>query len=139
MDRSTIINEWKDAAKSGSLLTIKHDPNYNIMWSDYRSVLTPNMSASLQTFIESEDYIINHYTDAKYPNGAGYFEVIPNINPSYSVTGLGIPSGSVTPRDIHDRLVLVSGSFQGWHIYSEDQNSISSSVSSGRLNMICTF
>jgi len=132
-----LIEHWKNAASSGSLLSPKHDPNnLAITWSSYRSILTQQMSGSLQTFIHSGNYTINQYSDVNYPTAAGLFELIPEPSSGFSVVGSGIASGSMTPSDSLDILILVSGNIQGWHIYAESSSVLSGSVSSGRLTLI---
>lgn len=136
MSRQELMSRWGEAAQSGSLLTPKHDPaNVGVQMATYRSVLTPQMSASLEQFISSGDYTIRHYEDRLYPNGAGYYEVVPSAQSGFSVVGSGIPSGSITPSGSLDSLIFVSGSAQGWHVYAESQTNISGSVGSGRLTL----
>ena len=137
MERTALILQWKKDAESGSLLTPKHDPNsHTFDWVPYRSVLTQHMSGSLKEFIYSGDYSIKLYSDSLYPNGAGYFEVIPNPSSGSSLVGFQLPSGSITPTANYDRLIFVSGSLQGWHVYAESSQQISSSLASGRLTLL---
>ena len=134
MDRNALTGSWVEAAQSGSLLTAKHDPNnLSITFARYRTVLDHAVSASLESFISSGEYDITTYEDARYPNGAGYFEVTPKPASGFTVVGSAVPSGSVTPTGSLDRLVFVSGSQQGWHVYAESSAQISGSVTSGRL------
>ena len=93
------------------------------------------MSASLESFISSGDYDIKRYDDARYPNGAGFFEVTPRQTSGVNVVGSGLPSGSMQPTGSLDRLVVVSGSNQGWHVYAESAADVSGMVSSGRLTL----
>jgi hypothetical protein len=136
MDRNALTGSWVEAAQSGSLLTAKHDPNnLSITFASYRTVLDHAVSASLESFISSGAYDITKYEDARYPNGAGYFEVTPKQGSGFTVVGSAVPSGSVTPTGSLDRLVFVSGSNLGWHVYAENSAQISSSVASGRLTL----
>jgi hypothetical protein len=140
MDKDELINKWSTAAETGSLLTAKHDPNnLNITWANYRSVLSYDLSASLEKFIKSGEYSINHYGDTRYPKGSGYFEVIPNTGSTFSIPGSGVPAGSVTPTEAFDRLVIVHGKDLGWHAYSETSSYISASVTSGRLTLSASW
>jgi hypothetical protein len=132
MNRERLIGDWVKSSNSGSLLIAKHDPNEGYIWENYHSVLSIEMSSSLHSFIVSKEYTIKHYDDSDYPYGEGYFEIIPHSN-EITVTGLGFPPSSPYARDQHDRLVIVSGSYEGWHIFSQDQNHISASIASGRL------
>lgn len=134
MNRSELTGSWIEAARSGSLLTPKHDPNnLSISFGSYRTILSAQMSASLEAFIGSGEYDITRYADSRYPTGAGLFEVAPRSGSGFSIVGSGMQSGSLTPTGTLDRLVFVSGSKQGWHVYAESSGQLSSSVSSGRL------
>jgi len=140
MDRISLIAQWDQAAATGSLLTAKHDPNnLSITWDSYRSVISNDLSSSLQIFIKSGDYKINQFHDSRYPKNSGYYELIPNSNSTFSIPGSGVPSGSVTPTEALDRLVLVCGPKQGWHAYAETSSFISGSVASGRLSPSGSF
>lgn len=136
MNRDDFIEGCLDAADSGSLLTAKHDPNkLHITWDKTRSVLTPHVSASLEAFISSGDYELKLYDDASHPKGAGYFEITPGANSVFADVGAMVPSGSVNPTGSLDRLVVVSGSYQGWHIFAESSQEVSGSIASGRLTL----
>ena len=51
--RAELEAEWSSAATSGTLLTAKHDPNgLGTAWASYRTVLTPQVSASLEAFVK---------------------------------------------------------------------------------------
>jgi hypothetical protein len=140
MDRNQLITQWAQAAGTGNLLTAKHDPNnLSITWNGYRSVISHDLSASFEAFIKSGEYTINQFQDSKYPNGSGYYEVIPNTGSTFSVPGSGVPSGSVTPTQALDRLVLIYGPKQGWHAYAETSSIISGAVVSGRLSPVGSF
>jgi hypothetical protein len=136
MNKSDLISQWGQAAESGSLLTAKHDPgNLTITWPKFRSVLSYELSASLETFIKSGEYSVNHYHDSRYPKGSGFFEVTPNPGSTFSIPGSGVESGSITPTQALDRLILVYGQNQGWHSYAETSSFISGGISSGRLTL----
>ena len=140
MKREDFTSQWINAAESGTLLTAKHDPNnLHITWEKYRSVLNHVMSGNLLEFLQSDNYAINRYQDTKYPNGSGYFELIPSPSSGFSVVGSGVSSGSITPSGSLDRLIIVSGTEQGWHVYSESSEIISGSNVSGRLTLLQTF
>ncbi|MBK7537567.1 MAG: hypothetical protein IPI49_19785 [Myxococcales bacterium] len=134
IDRAELTKEWSKAAQSGSLLTNKHDPNGYVTRCAYRTVLTQEMSSSLERFVKSGAYSINYYRDKDYPNGPGYFEVVPASGSGFSVVGSGILSGSLEPSAMLDRLIFVSGSQQGWHVYAESANQVAAMVQRGRLD-----
>jgi len=134
--RAELEAEWSSAATSGTLLTAKHDPNgLGTAWASYRTVLTPQVSASLEAFVKSGQYSVNHYLDQRYPSGPGLFEVVPSPTAGFSVVGSGVPSGSLHPTGSLDRLIFVSGSNQGWHVYADSSQEIATKVTSGRLQM----
>jgi hypothetical protein len=136
MDKSGLISQWGQAAESGSLLTAKHDPNnLTIAWQKFRSVLSYDLSSSLVTFIKSGEYSINHYHDSHYPKGSGYFEATPNPDSTFYIPGSGVESGSITPTQALERLILVYGQNQSWHTYAETSSFISGAISSGRLTL----
>ncbi|MDO9576799.1 MAG: hypothetical protein Q7J16_02855 [Candidatus Cloacimonadales bacterium] len=126
---------YNNNASKGADFFAKNTGNIHVVVDTF-SVLSTHMSSSLQTFIESEKYSIIHYYNSKYSND--YYEVIPEST-SFSITGLGIQSGSLIPSGFQDRLVFVSGSLQGWHVLAENSNRISSSFSYGSLIKIETF
>jgi hypothetical protein len=136
MERDDLVKSWLTAAASGTLLTQKHDPNgVTGPVGSYRTVLTPQMSASLDSFIKGGEYEIRRYSDADYPHGAGFFEVIPKPVSGFSVVGSGIASGSVQPGGSLDRLVFVSGSQQGWHVYADSAPDVAAKINAGRLHL----
>ena len=139
MNREHLIRCWNEVANTDSLLTPKHDPN-NLLSVDskYRSVVTFKVSSSLKSFIKSEDYTINHYSCSRYPSTPDYYELIPKSS-DFSFTGMGVPSGSIIPSGSHDRLVIISGSSQGWHIIAENSARISVSVVDGSLQKLETL
>ena len=88
--RAELEAEWSTAATSGTLLTAKHDPNgLGTAWASYRTVLTPQLSASLEAFVKGGQYSVNHYRDQRYPSGPGLFEVVPSPTAGFSVVGSG--------------------------------------------------
>jgi hypothetical protein len=140
MDRQQLIGQWTQVAESGTLMSAKHDPNeLSITWEKYRSVISFDLSSSLEGFIKSGEYAVNQYYDSLYPSGLGYYEVIPNAGSTFTVPGSGVPSGSVTPTHALDRLILIYGQKQGWHAYAETSSFISGAISSGRLSPVQSF
>jgi len=140
MDKHDLIAEWSKAIDSGSFLTAKHDPNnLSIGWGKFRTVLSSEASASLENFIKSGSYGVQVYEDANYSGGSGLFEIIPSGSCPFSVAGSGVASGSLTPSGSYNRLVVVHGKTDGWHVFAEDSARISGSISSGRLNLKCSL
>jgi len=133
MTKPQIVSEWTKALDSGTFLAPKHDPaSLSITFASFRTVLTPEASSSLASFIKSGDYSVRQYEDSKFPNGPGIFEIVPSGSSPFKVAGSGVASGSLTPSGSYDRLVVVSGSNQGWHTYAEDSSRITGSAGSGR-------
>lgn len=137
MNKTDFIDNIKPAIENGTLLTAKHDPNLvETQYHDYRSVLTLEASASLKSFILSGNYGLTCYHDNKYPNGAGYFEITPSDTAAFTIAGYGVVSSSLENNTNLDRLVIVSGSKTGWHLYAEDSNVIAKHIETGRLTSI---
>jgi len=142
MKKDEIVGQWSDALDSGSFLTRKHDPtNLSIEWGGFRTVLSPEAAASLNTYIKSGDYGIRAFDQPqpKYSGGSGFFEIVPSGSYPFSVPGSGVQSGSTVPSTSCDRLVVVWGQKQGWHIYAEHSAQISAKIASGELIPNCNL
>jgi hypothetical protein len=136
MNKQEIITQWSSAVDSGSFLTAKHDPTgLAIGWDRFRTVLSPDVSSSLDSYIKSGQYGIRVFEDRKFPSSSGFFEIVPSGSYPFSVAGSGVQSGSVTPSGSYDRLVVAHSKDYGWHVYAEDVARISASMGSGRLNL----
>lgn len=134
--RVDVIGFWSEAAVSGTLQTAKHDPNGNWNGSaSYRTVLTQEVSASLEGLVTSGQYSITRYTDRNHAGGAGYFEVVLDPSCGFDVVGSGIPSDSSARSGELDRLVFVSGSKQGWHVFAESEAGVKQLITNGRLQL----
>jgi hypothetical protein len=121
------------AAKGGSLVTGKHDPSRaSVPEPTFRTVLTPAASSSLMSELSAGNVVVTEYQSAKYPNPQYVVEL---TSAGVSPVGLGIPSGSAIPTSQCDRLVFVSGSQQGWHVYADDQARLNNQVASGSLSV----
>jgi len=140
MDRKELIASWGQAAESGSLLIRKHDPNHlAITYSTYRSVISHDLSSSLESFIKSGEYTINQYSDTKYAGGSGYFEIIPNAASTFSVPGSGVPAFSTTPNAPLDRLIMVHGYKLGWHVNAQTSSVIRNDIATGRFTLVSSY
>jgi hypothetical protein len=134
------IHEWVRAAESGSLLTPKHDPGeLHVTWARARSILSNELSSNLCNFISGRNYTVNHYADSRYPHGLGYFEIIPDHSTSFTIPGSGVAPYALLPSVAYDRLIIISGLNQGWHIIAESSLTISGSISGGRLHLLGTY
>jgi hypothetical protein len=127
-----LTQEWSQTAVAGSLLTAKHDPNsLGQGYKAFRSVVTLELSSSLETFILSKNYSINEYYNKDHNNY--YYTVKPNSSSDFKITGYEFLSGSLDIGSALDTLVLFSGSNQGWHVVAETSSIISQKISSGSL------
>jgi len=124
MTKSDLIIAWGNAIDSDTFLAPKHDPNnLSVALDKFRTVLSHEASSSLETFIRSGDYTVREFEDKNYSK---LYEIIPSENSPFLIAGSGIQSGSIIPSDSRDRLVIVSGSKQGWR-GAEDSSIISGS------------
>lgn len=131
MKKEELKNEWLIAIDNRTFLNAKHDPNNLDDTSDkYRSVVTFEVSASLKSYINSNDYSIQQYYDRNFRSN--YFEIVPNSG-SFEVTGGEVLPFNDFTGSHFDRLVVVLGPVQGWHLYAEDSNEIRNKVINGRL------
>jgi hypothetical protein len=130
--RVSLIKELKNALADDTLLSAKHDPNATIMWAKFRTVLSPQASASLAEMINSENYELHAYFNGKHNKYC--YTVLPRDSSSYTPVGLGVPSGSLTPSGSHDTFLVCSGSKDGWHIYGERSQDIETWVFSSLWN-----
>ena len=136
MPASDLITIWTGAMDSGSFLIAKHDPaSLTASYKDYRSVLTPQMSSSLKTFVMSGQYELVEYENNNPRHTKPYFSIRP-LTSSFSVIGSGVPPRSNVPSNSLDRLVIVSGSTIGWHCFAEDSNDIATKESVGALTRV---
>ncbi|MBZ5859434.1 hypothetical protein [Flavihumibacter profundi] len=131
LNKEELIKELKAGAKSGSLLTPKHDPNSGLTYASFRTVLTQDASSSLQELINSEEYELYGYYSIKHRKYS--YALIPNDSGSYTTVGLGILSGSLDTTGSFDTFIFASGSQNGWHVYSEDSQKMASDIQSGSI------
>lgn len=131
LDRATLISQLKFACNNNTLLTYKHDPNNTFISEEFRSVLTQQASASLEELINSEKYHLDAYYNTKHQKYS--YMLTPFDSGSYSIVGLGIPSGSSRYSGSFDSYLVVSGSSDGWHIYSQNLDVIKAQIHKGRL------
>lgn len=126
-----LVGEWGAAAINGSMLKGKHDINGPARSEPIRSVISHKLSASLETFLSSGKYTIEEYLNNKHGNY--YFVIMPDSSFGFSVAGYDVISGSQATGSALNRIVMVSGSKQGWHVFAEDSNEIATKESTGEL------
>jgi hypothetical protein len=128
----SLTREWINATDSGSLLTPKHDINQlEESFSGFRTVLTAQLSASLETLIRSKDFSITEYFNTTKNNH--YYTLELTEASQFPVAGYQAISGSIDTSKPYDTIVLFSGSQAGWHVISEEAAKILEKQQSGRL------
>jgi hypothetical protein len=133
------FNDFKNhlitAASNGTLLTPKHDPNNlgTTVFSSFRTVLSHDLAANLDTFITSGKYTVSEYENKKLPNSPLYFEITPNQDSGFSVPASGVTANSVFASTVVDKIIAVSGQTQGWHLFGEDSSIIQRKANNGDI------
>jgi len=126
-----LIEEWKNAITNDKFLTEKHDPNCPFNKNRTYSKLTTEVSASLYIVLDSSISTIYRHDDSYFSNGKGYYE-IQIKNPYSQYVGNKYVKNSKKVIKC-DRIIVVYGEIQGWHIHAESQLAISSSMDIGRF------
>ena len=133
MNKNDYAQLWAQLAKDGELLTDKHDPNdLATPRSKPRSVIAAELAPVLPGFFQSGLFTLAHYENRQYPRTPDYFEITPTT-PEFSVPASGVPPFATTPASQCDRLIIVSGESQGWHIYGESSATIQQRLGCGDL------
>lgn len=132
MKKQNIIEQWVQSIHDGTFLTVKHDPNDITTLRNRRSIVTTEVSASLKTFIESGNYTINQYINTNPRHNPQYYELIPDSG-SFNPTGGIVATNTQYTSSQCDRLVVVSGSGQGWHMFAEEASVIHQKTVDGAL------
>lgn len=132
------LNEFtahlKSAAKAGTLMTPKHDPNnLSTTYSSHRTVLSHELAGNLEAFICSGQYVVYEYENRRIPKSPLYFEIIPSGSTTFTVPASGVAPNSLFATSTADRIVAVSGNYQGWHLFGECSTTIQQKVSAGDL------
>ncbi len=84
----------------------------------------------------SDQYSVVEYENPAYQATPKYWEIIPGQNTPFSVPASGVNSFTPYPSTALDRLVVVSGSSQGLHLFGEDSSAIQGRLNSGSLILI---
>jgi hypothetical protein len=137
MNKDDVKNHLRNAAQNNLLLTPKHDPaNLTTTYSTYSTVLSHDLAQNLDNFIESGEYIVREYHNNLYPNSPYYLEIEPYPGSTFSVPASGVAPYSPLASTALDRIVAVSGTNQGWHIFGEDSNEIALKLNNDNLTFI---
>ena len=133
MTKAEFAKLLEDRAKQGKLMTEKHDPNkLSKSHPKPRTVIASELSPQLPAFIGSLDYEVTHYEHSGFSKNPDYWEIKP-MTPTFSIPASGVPANSTTPTTQCDRLIVVSGSAQGLHIFGESRAEIEKKINSGQL------
>jgi len=136
MNKKELKETLARASEQGDLLTPKHDPkNLSTTYKSHRSVLTPGLANKLDTFIDSGEYDATLYLDTKHPDSP-YIAIKPWPGSKFSVTASGVYADSTEPYGPLDTLVVVSGTYQGWHVYGEDSYKVRQKKKAGEIDYI---
>lgn len=120
-----------EAAGNDSLLIPKHDPQYvGVLYERYRTVLARGLAANLEGFVGSGLYDVARLRDKKF--GSEIYVLTPTT-PDFSVPGSGIRGRDPGPTHACNRLVAVSASRIGWHLFAEQSDVIEAGVADGRF------
>lgn len=134
MKREEALGHLQEAAKNGTLLTPKHDPNnLGTTYANYRSVLSFELAKNLEGFINSGEFKIIEYENSVYPKSPIYLELEPAAHSSFSIPASGVSGNSPMATTALDRIVAVSGSNAGWHIFGESSSTIQQKITAGDL------
>jgi len=134
MDFDELKRHLVKAAKNGTLMTPKHDPNnLTTTFVKYRTVLTHELAPNLEAFIKSGQYAVNEFENIHSPNTPLYFEITPDTESGFSIPASGVTAHSTFGSSVVDRLIVVSGCNQGWHLFGEDSHIINQKFLKGDL------
>jgi len=136
--RPLLVGHWQQAIADDTFVSFKHHPTGLATLQKTRSVLDPDLVDNLSGFLNSGCYSIAHFTNKAYPTTPDYFVVVPK-DTDFSVPGSGIMPASPSVLWPCDRLVIVSGASQGWHIYAELSSNIKLAQSNGQLTFNQTY
>lgn len=122
------------AATSGKLMTPKHDPKrLDTAYRSFRTVLTHELAANLENFINGGQYTVTEYENKKFQQSPQYFVIKPNPESKFYIPASGVLKAYVFGSTLVDSLVVVSGQLQGWHVFGEDSSVIESKLANGDL------
>jgi hypothetical protein len=134
MDKKDFQHELLQAAKKGTLLTPKHDPQeLSCSYANYRSVLSTELAANLEGFILSGKYEVEEFSNKRYTTTPQLWVITP-MDSTFSVPASGVDAYSPIPNKPLDSIVAVSGCAQGLHIFGANRSEIDAKVSAGSLS-----
>jgi hypothetical protein len=136
MDKKILMSDLIQACNDNTLMTPKHDP-LNLgkaTWGTYRTVLSYDLAKAdnLLNFVSSGNYDIIEYENLDPNHPPEYFEIIPT-DTIFSIPASGVNSCDLYPSVALDRLVVVKGSKNGWHMFGENAANITSKQKNSKL------
>jgi hypothetical protein len=133
MTKHELAKLLEQAARDRTLLTTKHDPGrLSTTHAKQRTIVAGELAPKLPEFFASLDFTVIHYENVDFPKTPDLWEITPT-NPMFSVPASGVPPHSPTPKSQCDRLVVVSGAKQGFHIFGDSHADIQRRLNAGRL------
>lgn len=134
MNKNDLIDSLIKASKEGTLLIPRHDPNHlSTTYPSYRTVLSHDLADNLDVFFASGVFTAREYRNNSYPHSPIYIEIAPSPESGFSVTASGVLPNSPLASHAVDRLVVVSGTNQGWHVFGEDCSIINAKEHAGEI------
>jgi len=119
---------------NGSLMTPKHDPNnLGVTYNSFRTVLSDHLANNLDSFVVDGQFSVTGYTNTNPNHSPEYYVIEPFANSRFNIPASGVTSNSPTATSVVDRLVVVSGYTDGWHMFGEDSTKIQEKYASGKL------
>jgi hypothetical protein len=133
MTKDKLANLLEQAAKSGALLTKKHNPDeLSTTHPTPRTVIAAELAPKLPEFLASLDFEVTQYENTAYPKTPDFWEIRPTTT-KFLIPASGVPPHSATPTSQCDRLIVVSGSNKGLHIFGESHAEIERRLRAGEL------
>lgn len=133
MNKGELAKKLEQAAIDGTLVTEKHDPDkLAITKPQPRTVIAGELAPELPALFKSLNFDVTHYENPRYPQTPDLWEIEPK-DPRFSVPASGVPPYSTTPSGQCDRLIVVSGSSQGLHIFGESHAELQRRLAAGQL------
>jgi hypothetical protein len=132
--KSSVVSDWQDAIVKGTFLTFKHDvSSIGSGCTTYRTVSLLSQP-ELGQYLGSGNYDVRLYENNRQPTSPLYFEIVPTE--AGFVVGSGIQPSSSVPTVSCNRFIVVSGVYQGWHLFAEQDSEIKKKQANGDLTYL---
>ena len=137
MTKKDLISQFQAADSAGTLLTPKHNPgNMSTSYRRFRTVLSHDLANNLNVFISSGKFSLKEHVNNRFPNSPLYIEIIPDSDSGFDVPSSGITANSIFASSTLDRIIAVSGSTSGWHLFGEDSSNLQTKLINGDLSFV---